>query len=47
VVVDLREADVLVREEPQLLDRGLDAGRAAGNALEQMAQLFLVYRDAS
>ena len=42
VVVDLGEADVLVWEQAQLFDGGLDGGRARGDALEQLLKFLLV-----
>jgi hypothetical protein len=42
MVIDLGEADVLVGQEAQLLDSGLDARSTGGDAFEKMAQLLLV-----
>ena len=42
MVVDLGEADVLVWEQAQLADGGLDAGRTRRDAFEQRAQTLLV-----
>ena len=42
MVVDLGEADVLVGEQPQLFDGGLDAGRARRNGIEELAQFLLI-----
>jgi hypothetical protein len=42
VVVNLGEADVLVREQAQVFDRGLDAGRARRDGIEEVAKLLLV-----
>lgn len=47
MVVDLGEANVLVGEQAQLVDGGLDGGRARRDALEQLAQLVLVDGSAS
>jgi hypothetical protein len=42
VVVDLREADVLVREQAQLGDRRFHARGTGGDGIEEMAELLLV-----
>jgi len=47
VVVDLGEADVLVRQQTQLVDSGLDAGRARRDGFQKFAQLPLIDSDAS
>ena len=43
VVVDLREAEILVRQMAQLVDGGIDAGAAACDGGEQAAQSTLFY----
>jgi hypothetical protein len=47
VVVDLREANVLIRKETQVLHGGFDARRAGRNALKEFAELVLVDSGAS
>jgi hypothetical protein len=46
-VVDLGEPDVLVGQQAQLRDGGLDAGGARSDALEESAELLLVDSSAS
>ncbi len=43
VVVDLGEAQVLVGQVAQRLDRGVDAETAGGDALEERSQLCVLY----
>jgi len=47
VVVQLCEADVLVWQEPQLLDGGRDARRARRDAFEQLTKPLFVDGNAS
>jgi hypothetical protein len=42
MVIDLGEADVLVREQAQLFDRRFDARRAGSDRIEEMTKLLLV-----
>jgi hypothetical protein len=42
MVIDLGEADVLVRQEAQLFDRRFDARRAGSDRIEEMTKLLLV-----
>jgi hypothetical protein len=42
MVIDLSEADVLVREQAQSFDSGLYACRARRDSFEQLSQLLLV-----
>jgi SAM-dependent methyltransferase len=47
VVIDLGEADVLIGEQAELVDSGLDGRRAGGDALQELAEPLLVDRGAS
>jgi hypothetical protein len=42
VVVDLREAEVLVGEDAQLIDGGIDRDRAASDRFKQFGEPALV-----